>query len=234
MEKQRIDKFLSNQLLLSRNEIRTGIKKGYAAVNGNISKDFSQIIDPRKDEITYCGKKVDYKKYVYIMLNKPAGVLSASSDKNRKTVLDLVPGSLRRKGLSVVGRLDKDTTGLLLMTDDGGFAHKCISPKSKIEKSYIVELDCDINADIIGLFKKGVVLADGYKCRPAVLQKLENRIVRVIITEGKYHQIKRMFGAVSIGVNRLHRERIGSLCLPENLASGECVEVEQEVLKQFF
>ena len=131
MEKQRLDRFISNQTGLSRSVVRTGIKRGSAFVNGNTVRDAAYNVDPESDIISYAGKTVGYKKFVYIMLNKPSGIISASRDKSRKTVLDLVPDHLKRRDLSVVGRLDKDTTGLLLITDDGEFAHKCISPKSK-------------------------------------------------------------------------------------------------------
>ncbi len=227
MEKQRLDRFLSNQTGMSRSVVRTGIRRGFAYVNGDAVKDAAYIIDPSSDKIDYDGESVEYKEFVYIILNKPSGIISASRDKSRKTVLDLVPESLKRRDLSVVGRLDKDTTGLLLITDDGEFAHKCISPKSKIEKSYIVTLDSDINADAVDEFAKGVVLADGYKCKPAVLEILAKNKARVIITEGKYHQIKRMFGVFGLGVEGLHRERIGTLILPDNLLFGECQEINK-------
>lgn len=227
MEKQRLDRFLSNQTGMSRSVVRTGIRRGFAYVNGDAVKDAAYIIDPSSDKIDYDGESVEYKEFVYIILNKPSGIISASRDKSRKTVLDLVPESLKRRDLSVVGRLDKDTTGLLLITDDGEFAHKCISPKSKIEKSYIVTLDSDINADAVNEFAKGVVLADGYKCKPAVLEILAKNKARVIITEGKYHQIKRMFGVFGLGVEGLHRERIGALILPDNLLFGECQEINK-------
>lgn len=234
MEKQRIDKFISNQLGISRSKARTGIKMGKASVNSFTQKDFSYQINPEIDRITYDGNEVLYEKFVYIMLNKPSGVISASTDGKHKTVLDLVSGDLRGRNLSVVGRLDKDTTGLIIITDDGDFAHKCISPKSEIEKSYIAELDGDIKANLIEEFKEGIVLADGYKCKPAILEDLKERKVRIIITEGKYHQIKRMFGVVGLGVNRLHRERIGGLRLPDNLSVGESVKLNKTAIKSIF
>lgn len=225
MKRERLDKFLSNQLNISRSESRTSIRRGAVQVNGETVKDFAFLIMPGADTVTSAGKEVEYKRFIYLMMNKPAGVITASSDKTRKTALDLVPERLRRHNLAPVGRLDKDTTGLLIFTDDGEFAHKCISPKSGIKKSYIAELDGDINESIIAGFENGVVLADGYRCKPAKLSKLENRRVRIVITEGKYHQIKRMFGVFSLGVNRLHREAVGSLNLPQNLAPGGCVEL---------
>ena len=124
-----------------------------------------------------------------------------------------------------VGRLDKDTTGLLILTNDGDFAHKVISPKSNIEKSYVATLDGSVTSDMISAFSAGVVLADGTVCKPAILEKITDNTARVIITEGKYHQIKRMFGVVGLGVNSLHRERIGKLFLPENLPAGGICEL---------
>ena len=230
MSKQRIDRFLSNQSGISRSEVRTGIKRGLAVVNSETVTDFSYPIDPDNDAVFYNGVQVKYKEFIYIMLNKPAGVISASSDRRQKTVLDLVPDNMFRRELSVVGRLDKDTTGLILITDDGEFAHKCISPKSNIEKSYIAELDGDLQNSIIEKFSNGIVLADGYCCKPAEIEIIDKRRARVVITEGKYHQIKRMFGAVGLGVNKLHRERIGELSLPENLLPGECAEIDKKVI----
>ena len=207
MKKQRLDKFISNQLIVSRSVVRTGIHRGYATVNDTVIRDIAFQIDTDVDKITYNGQTVGYKEYVYILMNKPKGVLSASTDKSRKTVVDLVPENIKRQDLFPVGRLDKDTTGLLLITDDGVFAHNCISPKKAISKSYIATLDGNINDDMIQSFKDGVILADGTKCKPAVLEYVNENVVRIIITEGKYHQIKRMFGTVGLGVNDLHRGR---------------------------
>ena len=231
MKKQRLDKFISNQLIVSRSVVRTGIHRGYATVNGNVVRDIAFQVDTDVDKITYNGQIVGYKEYVYILMNKPKGVLSASTDKSRKTVVDLVPENIKRQDLFPVGRLDKDTTGLLLITDDGVFAHNCISPKKAISKSYIATLDGNISDDIIQSFKDGVVLADGTKCKPAVLEYMNENVVRIIITEGKYHQIKRMFGTVGLGVNDLHRESIGGLKLPIDLKPGECIEMTKEQLE---
>lgn len=234
MEKQRLDRFLSNQLNISRNTVRTGIKNKMAQVNGTTVNDCTVSINVNYDVVEYCGKRVAYKKFIYLVMNKPSGIITASNDKSRQTVLDLVPESLRRKGLAPVGRLDKDTTGLLILTDNGDFAHKCISPKSNIEKVYLAELDGEINQDIIYEFANGVVLADGYKCKPAKLQKIDKVNVRITVTEGKYHQIKRMFGAVGLGVNKLHREAVGGLSIPSNLKAGECAEMTESDLNGCF
>lgn len=231
MKKQRLDKFISNQLILSRSIVRTGIHRGQAMVNGSVVRDIAFNIDVENDKITYNGENVGYKEHIYILMNKPKGILSAATDKTRKTVVDLVPDGIRRQNLFPVGRLDKDTTGLLIITDDGVFAHDCISPKKSISKSYIATLDGSINDEIIQKFKAGVVLADGTKCKSAILEDISENVVRIIITEGKYHQIKRMFGTVNLGVNNLHRESIGGLYLPDNLSEGECVEMTKTQLE---
>lgn len=231
VKKQRLDKFISNQLNISRSAVRTGIRRGNARVNGGTVRDTAYIIDADSDVIDYEGITVGYKEYVYILMNKPAGVLSASTDKSRKTVIDLVPDSMKRQGLFPVGRLDKDTTGLLLITDDGVFAHNCIAPKKSISKSYIAELDGEINDDMIKSFRDGVTLADGTVCKSAELERVGTNTARIIITEGKYHQIKRMFGTQNLGVNKLHREAIGRLRLPEDLKFGECIELDKKELE---
>jgi len=225
MEKLRLDKFISSQLNVSRNEAHLAIKKGTVTVNGEVIRDRSLIINPNADKITHNGQAITYKKYIYILMNKPSGVLSASNDKNRHTVVDLVPPNLKRQGLFPVGRLDKDTTGLLIITDDGEFAHRVISPKSNIPKCYLAELDGDINDEIIARFSEGIVLADGTKCKPAELCRVSKNVARITITEGKYHQIKRMFGVFDLGVNSLHRESVGHLKLPKELFFGQCVEI---------
>lgn len=230
MKKQRLDKFIANQLILSRSIVRSTVQKGKVKINGITVRDCGRIIT-ESDNVTYEDKSVVYKEHIYVVMNKPSGVLSASNDKSRKTVVDLVPDDLRRQGMFPVGRLDKDTTGLLIITDDGEFAHNCISPKKEISKSYIATLDGDITEDTVKTFKSGVVLADGTLCKSAILEKVETNVARIIITEGKYHQIKRMFGTVGLGVNKLHRESIGDLKLPLELSEGECVEIDEKTLK---
>ena len=232
MEKQRLDKFVSNQLNIPRSETKTAIRRGRTSVSGQVIRDPSFIIDVDTAQVEHCGVKIAYKKNIYIIMNKPMGVLSASSDKNRETVVDLVPENLKRADLFPVGRLDKDTTGLLLITDDGEFAHNCISPKRGIPKVYEVELDGEITADMPDKFLEGVTLADGTVCKSAILQRMGENTARVTITEGKYHQIKRMFGVFGLGVNKLHRISVGDLVLPATLKEGECEEIPLEELKK--
>ena len=225
MEKIRLDKFIASQLNISRKEATIAIKKGLVSVNSCVVKDRSFVFDAGADKVSFDGQAIEYKKFIYILMNKPKGVLSASSDKRQKTVIDLIPDNLRRPDLFPVGRLDKDTTGLLIITDDGDFAHKVISPKSMIPKTYIANLDGDITPQMVKMFEDGVVLADDYKCKPAILERICENTARITITEGKYHQIKRMFGVVNLGVNSLHRESIGDIFIPKNLNFGECVEI---------
>ncbi len=225
MLKIRLDRFIANNVNISRKESVSAIRKGFVCVEGKVERSPSITISTEQS-VTYKDKPVIYKKYVYIMLNKPEGVLSAATDKSRKTVIDLVPQDLRRPNLFPVGRLDKNTTGLLLITDDGDFAHNLISPKKEITKTYIVTLDGNINEETVSAFKEGIVLADGTKCRSAKLEIIEKNVARVTVTEGKYHQIKRMFGVVGLGVNNLHRESIGNLKLPNNLNKGQCLELD--------
>lgn len=234
MNSQRLDKIISSQLNIPRSMSRTQIHRGKVTVNGEVCRDPSFAVDADTAKITYKGQAVSYKRFVYLVMNKPKGVLSASTDKNRETVIDLVPQSLKRANLSPVGRLDKDTTGLLLITDDGEFAHKVISPKSEILKTYEVTLDDEISNEVADKFAQGIVLADGTKCKPAIFEILAPNKARVKISEGKYHQIKRMFGTVDLGVNELTRLSIGAFTLPDTLKAGECRELTKEELDLIF
>ncbi len=233
MKQERFDKIISTQFNISRKDARIAIKRGKASINGVVVRDFGTLVDVDAD-ITFNGQALNYKKYVYILMNKPKGVLSASSDKKKQTVVDLVPEHLRRNGLFPVGRLDKDTTGFLIITDDGDFAHKAISPKYEVYKNYIVTLDGKLTEDMVKAFADGIVLADGTPCRKAELQILDSNVAVVKICEGKYHQIKRMFGVVGLGVNELKRISVGGLTLPENLAEGECVELTAQEIEEIF
>lgn len=228
MAQMRLDKFISNQTGMSRSEAREALKSLRVTVNGKTEKMYDCKINPETDNVTVNGESISYSEHLYLLMNKPKGVLTATEDKRQKTVLDLLPENLRRKDMAPVGRLDKDTTGLLLLTDDGVLAHKIITPKSKIEKEYHVTLDGDIKPEHIEKFKEGVTLADGTKCMPAKLTRLSECRASIVICEGKYHQIKRMFGTVGLGVNELKRVRIGALTLPEALCEGEV-----EVLEDF-
>lgn len=231
---QRLDKIISSQFNISRSIARTDIRKGKVSVNQNIVRDPALQFNPDENEISYNGQTLSYKKFIYIIMNKPKGVICASTDKSRETVVDLVAPQLKRNNLFPVGRLDKDTTGLLLITDDGDFAHRIISPKKNILKTYIAELDGEVTDEMTEIFAKGVVLADGAVCKSALLEKLDKTHAKIKIPEGKYHQIKRMFGTVGLGVNELHRTALGGLVLPENLHVGESRELNMNELNAIF
>lgn len=233
MKQERLDKIIATQFNVSRRDARIAIRRGKVKVCGKTVRDFG-LLTNIDSEISFDGQALNYKEHIYILMNKPKGVLSASSDKNKKTVVDLVPENLRRQGLFPVGRLDKDTTGFLIITDDGDFAHKAISPKYEVYKNYIVQLDGSLTEDMITAFADGITLADGTKCRKATLEILAENTARVKICEGKYHQIKRMFGVVGLGVNELKREAVGALSLSKDLAEGDCVELSTAEIEQIF
>ena len=227
LNKERLDKIISSQFNISRSEAKTCIRRGQVLVGGTVAKDYGMLVMPETELIIFNGERLNYKKNIYIIMNKPRGIVSASTDKRRKTVVDILPEELKRTGLFPAGRLDRDTTGLLIITDDGDFAHRIISPKKKIKKTYIVWLDEDITPDICRKFSEGVTLSDGTLCAPAKLTHIDKNIAEITITEGKYHQIKRMFGTVGIGVNELHRKSVGGLTLPENLSEGSSRELTE-------
>ncbi len=233
MSTLRIDKYLSVALGVSRTDAKLLLRSGVVFVNGQkVTKGDTKI--DTTDKVLVNGKETEYKEYIYIIMNKPEGILSASTDKRVKTVVDILPENLKREGLFPVGRLDKNTTGLLIITNDGDFGHKVTSPKTLIEKCYYAELDGKVTPECVTLFENGVTLVSGEECKPALLTPVGEMSARVTITEGKYHQIKRMFGVAGLGVNKLHRQSIGKLTLPENLKLGESRELEpQEILKIF-
>ncbi len=226
MKTVRLDKFLSDNTPLSRSQIRTAVKRGKVTVGGVVIRDFSFKISPENDIIELNKGKINHKEYIYLMLNKPSGVITATRDNSRATVLDLVPEKFKHYDLFAVGRLDIDTTGLLLITNDGDYAHRVISPKSDIQKSYIAVVDGAPEKDAVEILWSGVTLSDGTVCKPSKLEFLGKNSVRVIITEGKYHQVKRLLGYVGLGVVGLHRERIGHLVLPDSLSEGEILELD--------
>lgn len=230
----RLDKFISSQLNISRKEARTAILRGRAAVGGATVRTADFKIDENADSVAFDGQALSYKKHIYIIMNKPRGVLSASDDKRQPTVIDIIPENLRRNGLFPVGRLDKDTTGLLIITDDGDFAHRVLSPKREIFKTYIAVLDGEITPDMPEKFLNGIVLADGTKCRKAFLRRVDKNTAEIKICEGKFHQIKRMFGTVGLGVNTLERTAVGNFRLPEDLPQGACSETDLEALGSIF
>lgn len=219
----RLDKFLSSQNICSRKEAAKLAKEGRITVNGISAAKCDIKIDPDSDIIEVDGARVAYSKYIYIMMNKPKGVLSASTDKNAPTVIDLLPDEFRRRGLFPAGRLDKDTTGLLIITDDGDFAHRMLSPKSGVYKMYKAQLDLPLTDEGRKTLESGITLKDGTSFRPAVIsfENDDRQNVYIRITEGKFHEVKRMFAYVGCEVLELERKCIGELFLDEDLLPGE-------------
>ena len=224
MALQRIDKILSSQNIASRSEIKDMIKAGRISADGKTVKRPEEKFDPEKAEFLIDGEKLTFRKYLYIMMNKPQGVLSASNDRHAQTVIDLLPPELYRKDLFPAGRLDKNTEGFILITNDGELAHKMLSPKSHVYKLYEAEVDRALTSDDVRSF------ADGIKCGeleflPAAMKITGEKRALVEICEGKFHQVKKMFHAVGAEVTALKRFRIGGVFLDENLAPGECREL---------
>jgi len=225
---QRLDKFLTSQGVCTRSEAGKLCRRGRVTVEGKVVTDPSQKVNPDTTAIALDGRMLTYKEHLYIMMNKPAGILCVSRDPKARTVLDLLPPDLRRRGLFPAGRLDKDTTGFVFITDDGDLAHRMLAPKSHVPKRYEVRLDAPLVSDAVAIFATGVTLEDGSLCAPSKLQQLsggKEPLWEITITEGKYHQIKRMFGTLHYKVLGLHRTTIGNLPLDPTLAPGECREM---------
>ncbi len=237
LKMERLDKILSSQGVCSRKEIKELLKNKKIKINGAFAAKSDMKINPEHDIIEIDGVVLPYRKFLYIMMNKPSGVLSASRDKNTPTVIDLIPDNLRRRNLFPAGRLDKDTTGLLIITDDGNFAHDMLSPKKHVYKLYEAELDGDFNDAKKNILESGITLSDGTVFKPAKIHSDFNnnpRIVHIEICEGKFHQVKRMFEYVGLSVINLKRLRIGMLNLDKNLAPGECRLLTDEELTLIF
>ncbi len=229
---QRIDKIISSQLNISRNDARAMIKGGAVSCNGNVVTDPAAKFDAEDGTIAVNGKPIFYKEHIYIMMNKPQGIVSATTDSKIKTVIDIVPESLKRKNLFPAGRLDKDTVGFMLITDDGDFAHRILSPSKHVEKTYIAHLRDRLSDEGKKILENGAVLSDGTECMDARVRLTddEGKVAEITIREGKYHQIKRMFASVGNEVVFLKRISIGGLCLDESLKEGECREITENEL----
>jgi len=230
--KLRIDKMLSNSGVGSRKQIKTDARKGFVEVNGTIEKDSSKIIDTETDTVKYKGEIIKYTQYIYLMMNKPRGVVSATEDNYDKTVIDLLDDEEKFYEPFPVGRLDKDSEGLLLITNDGKLAHELLSPRKHVDKTYYVEVAEEITEDDVRAFEEGVILKeDNYKTLPAKLQIMESgypSICLVTIREGKFHQLKRMFNAVNNEVTYLKRISMGALKLDEPLKTGQYRHLTEE------
>lgn len=228
MNRMRIDKFLSHAGFGSRNDVRKLIKNGVVKINDEIVKSPDLKIEEERDIIKVFDQIVILNKFIYIMMNKPKGFICSNDDAFSSTVFNLLPQKLRVNKIHTVGRLDKDTEGLLILTNDGDFTHKVISPKKMIEKEYLVVLKNKIDERMLKKFEEGIVLDDGYKTLPAKWTILDDWTVLLIIHEGKYHQVKRMFEQINNEVVFLKRIRIGGLKLDEKLKSGEFKVMSRE------
>ncbi|MET3682695.1 16S rRNA pseudouridine516 synthase [Alkalibacillus flavidus] len=232
----RLDKLLANEGFGSRKDVKKLIKKGAVTIDEAVIKDVSYHVDPTTSDVIVSGVPIIYQQYAYIMLHKPQGVISATEDDRHEVVTDLLDPYYDKFHLFPVGRLDRDTEGLLLLTNDGQLAHRLTSPKHKVDKQYEAIINAEVTEDDVRKFQAGVTLDDGYVTKPAHLDIAEQSEyeskVYITITEGKYHQIKRMFQAVDKEVVYLKRLAMGSLTLDDELALGEARELTDVELNQ--
>ncbi len=228
---ERIDKVISSQSNFSRKEVRQMILKKRVTVDGKIVDKYDTKIDQSRVVIAIDGKDINLKKNIYLILNKPKGYISATQDKSQRTVLELVPEEFKERELFPAGRLDKDTTGLMLITNDGAMAHNILSPRKHIKKTYEVTIDIDMTDEMVEGFKNGIRLNDA-ECKSAELKITRKNTGIVIIKEGRYHQIKRMFGCYGAKVLELNRIGMGNLSLPKELKLGECRELTENELEK--
>jgi 16S rRNA pseudouridine516 synthase len=232
----RLDKLIANCGFGSRKEARALCKKGLVTVDGVVCKRPEMHVDPECNRVCIGEHVIEYEKYSYLMMNKPAGFVSATFDEDNETVVDLLEERYIFADVFPVGRLDKDTTGLLILSNDGGFAHRALSPKKKIAKVYHAALDKPVGKAEIAAFEAGIVLDDDYKTLPAGLEILDDSsvgdsFVKVTIFEGKFHQVKRMFAALGIKVISLKRVEFAGLALDTSLAEGEYRRLNDDELK---
>jgi len=236
MKRERLDKVLANMGWGTRKEVKQLVKQGLVTVNGNAVADPGLHVIPEQDDIAVDGHPLAYRRWIYIMLNKPSGVISATEDNRHRTVVDLLPLEWANR-VHPVGRLDIDTEGLLLLTNDGQLSHNLLSPKKKVEKEYYARIAGIVQPEHVRRFAEGITLDDGYVTLPAKLEILSAAAVsevNVTITEGKFHQVKRMFAALGLKVVYLKRIRMGPLVLDETLVPGayrELTDAELAALK---
>ncbi|TFB25098.1 rRNA pseudouridine synthase [Filobacillus milosensis] len=230
----RLDKVLANQGFGSRKIVKQLIKKGKVVIDGKAIRDSSHHVNPEESEITVNGVVLDYREFVYIMMNKPKGVISATKDKKETCVTDLIDTQYEPFSVFPVGRLDKDTVGLMLLTNDGDLAHRLLSPQKHVDKLYEAQIKGQVTEDDVHAFKEGIELEDGYVTKPAQLEIIKSddiSEVKVTISEGKFHQIRRMFSSRGHRVEELKRLKIGSLSLDSSLELGDYRELSQEEVK---
>lgn len=228
---ERLDKVISSQTNYSRKDVKELIKQKKVMVNNNTVFKSDLKVDELCDEIIVNNERLSIKRNIYLILNKPKGYVSATKDNYDKTVLDFVPLEFKKRNIFPAGRLDKDTTGMMILTDDGVFAHDILAPKKHIKKIYKVTIDKEITDEMIKGFLDGVMLNDGM-CKTAKLEKIDKNIGIVTLTEGRYHQIKRMFACFKANVIELERIGMGDMTLPEDLQLGEIRELTDEELKK--
>ena len=232
--KERLDKIIVSSGVASRSEVKRMIRSGRVTVNGAPAITPEMKVDRESTEVSIDGEKINTARYRYFIMNKPSGVLSVTEDRKQETVLDLLSVTDRNLNLFPVGRLDKDTEGLLLLTNDGDFSHKVISPSSGIRKVYYVAVDGIPDQDDVDAFSQGLVLGDGTVCLPAELELLGGCSCLVKVYEGKYHQVKRMLASRGKPVTALRRISVGGLSLPDELESGEYRELNEDELCKIF
>ena len=228
---ERLDKVIAEQTEYSRKDVKKLVQSKKVTINGEVVLKTDIKVDINNDSICIDRNEISYQKNVYLILNKPMGYISATEDRTQKTVLDLIDSKYNHREMFPAGRLDKDTTGMMIITDDGVFAHNILSPKKHIRKIYEVTIDIPVTSDMEKGFKEGIDLNDG-KCKTAILEKIGEYEARVTLTEGRYHQIKRMFGCFGAKVTKLHRICMGNLYLPKDLKEGESRELIGEELKK--
>ena len=238
MSKIRLDKFTSAALILTRKESHAIIRAGRVSINGKPVRDIAAKVDSEKDRVVFDGEIIEYKEFRYYVMNKPAGYITSTEQKHDKTVMELLPEKLLKLELFPVGRLDKDTEGLLLLTNNGDLAHRMLSPKHHVDKTYYLESDLPLDELDVQAFLDGVDIGEKKITLPATLKIYESDPHKAHITlcEGKFHQIKRMLNAVGKNVTYLERIAFASLCLPEDLERGEVRELtseETESLEKF-
>ena len=230
----RIDKLLANMGYGSRKDVKKLLKSGVVKVEGEVVKSPKAQVDPYQQFITIYDEKVEYKEFIYLMMNKPSGLITATEDEVQETVIDLLEMEDLVLNPFPVGRLDKDTVGLLLLTNDGKLAHQLLSPKHHVPKTYYAKVNGVVTDEDVNQFKKGIVLDDGYQTKPAelnILKSGEESEIELTITEGKFHQVKRMFMSVGKRVTFLMRIKMGPLFLDESLKPGEYRELTEEEIQ---
>lgn len=232
----RLDRFISERGELTRSRIKELAAKGQIRVNGAVVRKSDTKIDPDADADEVQGSRIAAQRYKYVLLNKPAGYVSSTEENDGPTVMELLPPEQRAKNMFPAGRLDKDSLGALLLTDDGELAHRMLSPRNHIPKIYIVKLADSFQSKYVDLFAKGITLSDGYQCLPAKVKNVESseKLAFIELCEGKYHQVKRMFAAVENHVEVLMRVSVGGLILPEKLAQGQSMELLHKDVENLF